>query len=402
MMREPGPDLAAFAVRLDEARLPGFVDLYLARTGEAWWQVEKGRVVEHRTLLREGAAARSTGSLRSADGLDRLVLAALLGVPARTLPNVSLAPFPTPPDPAAIVATLGAASVTLHWRGTWSAVIGAGRAQVLQRPDLLEVATADGQRLLATWPLPEELLPPPLPRHATTAARPGRATVLFQPAAAAVLVHELIGHPLEGDVLLRGASPWVGRRGERLFRVPLDVADDPTLAGLPGSFSADDEGMPAARRALVRAGVLVGAICDRSSAAPLGAQPGCARRASIHTPPRPRISNLVVGAGGEEEETSRREARIEVASLTSGTVEPSLGLLMLSVRSAFSLRRGRREHALAPFTLVGGLPSVCEGVLATVGPAVATAAPGWCNKAGDVVATAAVTPALLLAGLEVR
>jgi hypothetical protein len=389
------------AVRLEEARLPGFVDLYAARTAEAWWRVAGGAVRGRRELLREGAAARRDGSFASADGLDRLVLAELLGVPARTLPPFALAPFPRPPEIGAVAATL-AHDAELHWRGGWAAIIAGGAAVLLHRPALLELALPDGQRFLHPWPLPSGWQPPAPARRGAAAVRAGRRAVLLAPAAAAVLFHELLAHPLEGDLLQRGASPLAGRHGERVFTIPLDVDDDPLVRHLPGSFTVDDEGFLARRRPLVRDGVLVGFLCDRAAASALGGEPGNARRAGVHAPPRPRVSNLVVRGGAAPGDALRAEAEIEVASLSGGTIEPRTGLVSLAVRSAAALRRGRRAEALAPFEIRGTAEALLAAVAALAGPGEPTAEPGWCSKDGEVVATGALAPWALLAGAEVR
>jgi hypothetical protein len=394
--------LGALARRTRERDVSGFVDLYVTRTAEVWWRLAGGRVEARRELLREGAAARFEGTFASGDGLDRLVLADLLGVPARTIPHFDLAPFPHPPAVDDLVAGLDGSSCRLHWRAGWAALVAGGEEVALERPALVEIALPDGQRHLHVWPPGERWPPPPAPPAPAATVRPGRPAVLLAPAAAAVLFHELLAHPLEGDLILRGASPLAGRHGQRLFSLDLDVDDDPTAADLPGSFSADDEGVPARRRPLVRGGELVGTLCDRAAAAALGGKAGSARRATVHAPPRPRVSNLVVRCGPGDPDDLRHEAAIEVASLASGSVEPALGLVRLAVRSAWSLRRGARAQALAPFVIAGAVDDVLGGIRAVAGPGVATAEPGWCSKDGEVVPTGAIAPWALLAGAEVR
>jgi len=399
------PDETGFdelARRLEDARPRGFVDLYAARTAEVWWRVGGGGVRARRELLREGAAVRRDGTFASADGLDRLVLAELLGASARTLPAFGLAAFPHPPDVGAVVDALGDGVAELHWRGGWGVLVAGGASVALRRPELCEIALSDGQRFLHTWPLPAGWRSPVPAAAPEAAVRPGRHAVALAPAAAAVLFHELLAHPLEGDLLLRGASPLAGRRGERLFALPLDVDDDPLARHLPGSFAVDDEGTGAHRRALVRGGVLVGALCDRSSAAALGDPPGNARRAGVHAPPRPRVSNLVVRAAAADREALRGAASLEVSSLAGGTVEPRTGVVSLAVRAAWELRRGRRARALAPFALRGTMEAVLAGIAGVAGPGEPTAEPGWCSKDGEVVPTGAVAPWVLLAGMEAR
>ncbi|MBZ5587266.1 MAG: hypothetical protein LAO05_01760 [Acidobacteriia bacterium] len=345
---------------------------------------------------------RRAGVLISGDGLDRSVLASLLGIASRTLPAFSVPRFPEPPSLEHALGELPTDWVGVRWRWTWAAVLTGRRAVTVARPQLAEATLADGQRALFCWPPVTATLPGSADVQSVAAVRAGKVRVLLAPAAAIVLLHELVGHPLEADLLLEGASPWSRRIGERIVRLPLSVTDDPTRFDLPGGFSADDEGTAAAPRALLAEGVLAGALADRRTAGALGVDPGNARRAGVHSPPRPRISNLVVTAGNLLLEPPRADASIEVLALASGTLERASGMVLLRVRRAFALRRGARRQALAPFTLAGTVETVTNGLLAVAEPSTRTSEPGWCAKDGEVVPTGGFAPWLLLDGLEVR
>jgi hypothetical protein len=402
MERDDGSGLSELAAAVVRTRAARLVDVFLERRAEVCWRLEEGRVGSREGLLREGAAVRRDSTLVSGDGLDRPVLARLLGITTRALPQFSGPAFPDPPRLEEVLPSPPAGWASVHWSWRWAAVLADRRAVVLVRPDLAEVTHADGHRALTAWPPSPDTEPDGTAPEQHANARVGKARVLLAPAAAAVLLHELIGHPLEGDLLLRGASPWTGMQGERLMRLPLSVSDDPTRTELPGAFSDDDEGEPARPRVLLADGVLVGALADRESAAALGVPTGNARRASVHARPRPRMSNLVARAADPLPHPPRHEAAIEVATLTSGTLEPASGSILLHVRTAFALRRGERHRTLAPFTLVGSLAAVCSGLLAAAEPTLPAAEPGWCAKDGEIVPTGAVAPWLLLSGLEVR
>lgn len=394
--------LQALAESVARSHVPGLVDLYLERVSEVSWRLEDGQVRGHRALLREGAAVRRAGSLVSSDGLERAVLADLLLVPARSIAPFSLSPLAAPPAASSVVETFPAFTGVVRWRASLGTVVRTGRAVELRRPPLVEVELPDGQRRLGCWPPPPSFASPEPASEEHGSPRPGRATVLLAPAASAVFIHELFGHPLEADLLLRGASPWSGRLGATVVALELDVDDDPTHAGAPGSFSADDEGSPAARRVLLRGGRIEGALVDREHAPALSLPAGNARRSSVHAYPRPRVSNLVVRARDDGLASLRAAAKLEVTSLFAGTIEPRSGLVMLSVRRAFSVRRGERQRALDGFTLVGTVASVCDGLRGAAGAAELSAEPGWCGKNGETVPTGAVTPWLLVAGWEVR
>jgi hypothetical protein len=394
-------DLAAFAESVARARPSGLTDLYLERVREVEWEVGPDGPLPRGALVRDGAAARRKGSLLSADGLDRRLLAELLDVQARDLAPLTLPTPPSPPGADALRAVFGDAPRALRWRAGWAAVIREGLAVEVSRPQLIEVTLPDGHRQLTVWPLPAPFTPAALPQRSGTPPRRGPGAILMTPPAAAVLLHELFGHPLEAEQLVRGCSPWAGRLGQRVAALPLDIDDDPTDITLPGSFTADDEGERAVRRALVREGTLVGALADRESAGALGMAAGNARRASCHTSPRPRLSNLVVGAP-EHAPPLLDEAFLEVSSLWSGTVEPRSGTLLLAVRTAHTLRRGERVQPCGGFTLAASVEAACAGLLAAGGPPAPSAEPGWCGKNGEVVATGARNPWLLARGLEIR
>jgi hypothetical protein len=396
--RDAWQDLAASLADLRE-----LVDLFVERRAERLWRLANGAVTAVETSLSEGAACRwRDGRLTSCDGLERPHLAGLLGLATRRLPSVPLpepGDLPTlpdlglPPDP-------GLTGVRWLWRA--AGVAGAGVGVPIFRPVLLDLTWDDGRRSVRPWPLDHAWQPP---AHAPTRVgpvSPGPLRALLSPQAAATLLHELLGHPLEGDLLLAGASPWRGRQGERILSLPLDLLDDPTRGDLPGAFGADDEGQPGAARLLVQEGVLTGALATSAFAAALGVEPGNARRATLHTLPRPRVSNLVVRCPGALAEPPRGEAEVEIEAISSGTLEPRAGLVVLQVRIAHTLRHGRRVRGLAPFTLLGRLPDVAGGLLAAAEPGRRSAEPGWCGKEGEVVPTGSAAPWLLVEGLEAR
>ncbi len=402
MERDERSGLAELAAAVARARVAGLVDVYLERRAEAFWRLAAGRVVARETLLREGAAVRRDGAFASSDGLDRPALAGLLGVTSRVLPAFAVPRFPETPVLEATVPAFPPSWSAVRWRWGWAAVLTGGSAVTVSRPELAEVTFRDGRRALTCWPgLPAPDADVELPA-AVTAARPGPTRALLAPAAAAVLVHELIGHPLEGDILLRGGSPWAGRGGQRILKISLSVTDDPTRGDLPGGFTADDEGEAAAPRPLLADGVLVGELADRGTAEALGVRPGNARRAGVHTPPRPRMSNLIVEARFPLPRPPRGDAAVEVVSVSSGTLEPASGAILLHVQTAFALRGGSRRQRLAPFTLVGTVATLARGILAAAEPAAAAPEPGWCGKDGEAVPAGAVAPWLLLEGMEIR
>ena len=402
----PQPDrladaLTACQTLLALAPAPRPDDLYLERTAEAFWRVDDGRVAEQGVVRRDGVAVRRPGRLDSRDATDRFTLAELLSVASRLVPPLPLPEPPPPPAVAEWLSRLGPGEWTLRWRWRWAALVRRGSAVILARPPLLEVETCDGQRALAVLPLATDWQPPRPTVEGRGAPPRGRPVTLLAPPVAAALVHEVIGHSLEGDLVVAGLSPLASASPRPRLALPLDVTDDPTRADLPGAFAVDDEGTPGHPRSLLRAGKPVGVLADRAVASRLGASSGNARRGGVHAFPRPRISNLITRGPASPLAELRRQARLEVTSVRAAAFHLATATVRLEVRSAHTLHRGEAARPLPSFTLHTSLDAVGKGLLASSGEAQATAEPGWCRKDGDAVPVGSDTPWLLLAGLEV-
>lgn len=405
-MVRPAPSLAHLPAVFRHATRRDAIDLYLERRAEHVLRFVSGNLVEHTVVLHEGAAVRGAGWQRAADGLDRLTLAALIGVPAGQLPPVEIPDWPAPLEPARLARAV-AAHGTVRTIARWSAVATATppALHILEHPLLIEIRPAGGRGRLVTLTALDTIT-------ATRGTEPddrepgkvraGPARVALTPGAAAVLLHELFGHPLEADALVRGDSPWSGRIGQIVTPLALDLVDDPWRRDLPGSFDVDDEGTPARPRPLLAAGRIVGALADRAHAAALHTSPGNGRRSGIQSPPRPRMSNLIARVAGGGKTIDLGEARLLISEVTSGTVEPRSGSIILRVGRGHVVRRGSIERRLQPFTLAGSLDAVCRGLLAATAEPEIADTPAWCGKNGELVAVGAAAPWLLVDGLEAR
>ena len=224
------------------------------------------------------------------------------------------------------------------------------------------------------------------------------------PGTSATLMHELIGHLAESDLVASNASPLCGLAGATVTAPTLDVHDDPTRFDLAGAFDHDDEGVEAKKITLIEAGRLRGYLCDRDGARRLGASPGRGRRAGWDRPPVTRQSNLIVAPGKylPEELEGELEHGLVVTRLGGATVDPVSARTVMRVERGWEVRHGRRRRPLAPFELTGGALEILARIDARVGsdPG-ADWRLGWCVKDGLPLATGSEAPSLLVGSLEV-
>ena len=230
----------------------------------------------------------------------------------------------------------------------------------------------------------------------------GHPTLLFAPAAAAVALHEAVGHALEADLLALSGNPS-SADGILLGPATLDVLDDPT--GAPGlaNRTVDDEGVPCARRWLVRAGRVAQPLADLRLARKFGELlPGSGFRADRHAAPLPRMHHLELFAGDESASALLAEAEggLAVGEIESGTLDAATGRFTLAVPGARRIRGGELVDAVGRFTIRGKVGALLGGLVAS-GARREAAGAGWCAKAAQRRAVWATVPALVVAGLEV-
>jgi len=416
-------DTLAGACRGLTASTPRLQDVYLERRLEVRMYALAGSFHAEESRS-EGAAARwrypSRTAFHARTGTSQPALEDLLSRHGRRteLPRVRpAAPGELEPPPGwhdwarQTLSRVRRGHCTVRFLARRAAVVGPDRWAAVSCPELVRVA-ADGESpsaLLAVWQHPEleswlsELLAPPPARR--WRPDPGlKVPVLLRSGTAGVLLHELIGHLAESDLVSSGDSPLAALSGAAVTAVALDIVDDPGRGDLPGAFSCDDEGVAASELPLVRAGRLVGWLCDCAGSRRLGAPDGRGRRASWARPPVPRLSNLIVAPGTTEADDIQRELRegLLVTRLGGATVDPLSGRIVLRVERGWELRQGRRRRALEPFELTGG----ALDVLAHVEPAVGSDPRpdwrlGWCVKDGVPLPTGSEAPTLLVHHLEV-
>jgi hypothetical protein len=229
---------------------------------------------------------------------------------------------------------------------------------------------------------------------------PARLPVVFGHGTAGILFHEVLGHPLEADIV-RGTTYWK-RIGEAMGPAFLTVADDPLLQGLPGSRRVDDEGVPAARRVLMERGVLKDLLCDLRGSDRLFLRPGCARVSSIVDPPVPRISNTVLDPDPSSPVSPSRlfPRFLFVAGIRSARFLPPDEMEVEAGPAA--LAAGGEIRAVAPRLLLKCREEEWLGGLAAVGPRVEPCLTfGWCAKDGRPIPVGAAAPWVAYPSLRV-
>ncbi len=197
-------------------------------------------------------------------------------------------------------------------------------------------------------------------------ARPspaGEFPVVLAPGTGGVLIHEACGHGLEADTLVKNASVYAGRNGERFGSRAVTIIDDGSDPGAWGSFGVDDEGTPSQRTVLFDEGVLVGHLSDLRSAKKIGApSTGNGRRASYGHLPIVRMSNtyLLPGEADPIEVMASVERGVYAATFAGGEVKPVSGNFVFGMSEAYMIENGEIAYPIKGANLIGNGPRVLE------------------------------------------
>ena len=203
-------------------------------------------------------------------------------------------------------------------------------------------------------------------------ARPspaGEFPVVLAPGTGGVLIHEACGHGLEADTLVKEASVYAKRHGERFGSDAVTIVDDATETGLWGSFGVDDEGTPAQSTVLFEKGVLVGHMSDVLSAEKIGHPPtGNGRRQSYAHLPIVRMTNtnLLPGDDDPDEIIRSVERGVYAATFAGGEVNPATGNFVFGMSEAYMIENGAIAYPIKGAQLIGNGPRVL-GVIDAIG-----------------------------------
>jgi len=238
----------------------------------------------------------------------------------------------------------------------------------------------------------------------SVAAPAGEMTVLVGPGWPGVLLHEAVGHGLEGDFNRKGTSAFSGRIGERVGAPGVTVVDDGSIHDRRGSLSIDDEGTPTGETVLIEDGILKGYMQDRLNARLMGMEPtGNGRRESYAHAPMPRMTNTFMKAGNDnpEELLSRVKNGIFAKSFGGGQVDIVSGKFVFSCTEAYKVENGKIGAPIKGATLIGDGPSVLTRVKGIGNDLELDPGIGVCGKAGQGVPAGVGQPTLLVEGITV-
>jgi TldD protein len=232
----------------------------------------------------------------------------------------------------------------------------------------------------------------------------GTMTVVLGPGWPGILLHEAIGHGLEGDFNRKGTSAFSGRIGQRVASPGCTVVDDGTLAGRRGSLNIDDEGTPTQCTTLIEDGILRGYIQDRLNARLMGAQPtGNGRRESFAHLTLPRMTNTYMLAGpyAPEEIIRSVDRGIYAVNFGGGQVDITSGKFVFSVSEAYLIENGKLGAPIKGATLIGNGPDVLTRVAMVGNDLKLDAGVGTCGKEGQSVPVGVGQPTLRVDALTV-
>ena len=232
----------------------------------------------------------------------------------------------------------------------------------------------------------------------------GQMDVLLGPGWPGVLLHEAMGHGLEGDFIRKGTSAFSGKLGERVATKGVTIVDDGTLPGRRGSLSIDDEGTATSRTTLIEDGILTGFMQDRMNARLLGVEAtGNGRRESFAHSPMPRMTNTFMLAGKSEPEQMLNELKdgIYAPNFGGGQVDITSGKFVFQCTEAYKVRNGKIEEPLKGVTLIGDGPTVLTQIKHIGNDLKLDPGIGVCGKAGQGVPVGVGQPSLFVENLTV-
>jgi len=232
----------------------------------------------------------------------------------------------------------------------------------------------------------------------------GEMPVVLGPGWPAILLHEAIGHGLEGDFNRKGTSAFSELTGKRVASKGVTVVDDGTLNARRGSLSIDDEGTPTQRTVLIEDGILTGYMQDRMNARLMGKKAtGNGRRQSYAYAPMPRMTNTIMENGDKDPEEILRSVKkgLYAVNFGGGQVDITSGKFVFTCTEAYRIENGKVTAPVKGATLIGNGPDVLTRVKMIGNDMALDPGVGTCGKDGQGVPVGVGQPTLLVDQLTV-
>ncbi|HUY25851.1 MAG TPA: metalloprotease TldD [Candidatus Binataceae bacterium] len=232
----------------------------------------------------------------------------------------------------------------------------------------------------------------------------GEMIVVLGPGWPGILLHEAIGHGLEGDFNRKGVSAFSGRIGQKVASEFCTVVDDGTIPMRRGSLNVDDEGTPTSRTVLIEKGILRGYLQDRMNARLMKMKPtGNGRRESFAHTPMPRMTNTFMLAGDSTPEEIIKSVKhgLYAVSFGGGQVDITNGKFVFSASEAYLIEDGKVTHPVKGATLIGDGPDVLTRVAMVGNDLALDSGVGTCGKDGQSVPVGVGLPTIRIDGITV-
>ena len=232
----------------------------------------------------------------------------------------------------------------------------------------------------------------------------GEMTVVLGPGWPGVLLHEAVGHGLEGDFNRKGSSTFSGRIGQRVAAKGVTVLDDGTIADRRGSLNVDDEGHASQRNVLIEDGILKGYIQDSMNARLMGVKPtGNGRRESYAHVPMPRMTNtyMLNGDKTKDEIVGSIKRGLYATNFGGGQVDITSGKFVFSASEAYWVENGKILYPVKGATIIGNGPEALKRVSMIGNDLALDSGVGVCGKDGQSVPVGVGQPTLRIDGMTV-
>ena len=232
----------------------------------------------------------------------------------------------------------------------------------------------------------------------------GEMTVVLGPGWPGVLLHEAVGHGLEGDFNRKGSSAFTGRIGQRVAAKGVTVLDDGTIADRRGSLNVDDEGHATQKNVLIEDGILKGYIQDAMNARLMGVKPtGNGRRESYAHIPMPRMTNTYMLGGDRDprEIVASIKKGLYATNFGGGQVDITSGKFVFSASEAYWVENGKIQYPVKGATIVGSGPESLKKISMIGNDMALDSGVGTCGKEGQSVPVGVGQPTLRIDGLTV-